>query len=1097
MLTLGSGVSFYAHGASQPVAQEKPAEEEANKWDVSNPPGTWRNISINTDSTTWSFVDVSPNGKTIIFDMLGDIYTLPIKGGVARALTAGIAWNFQPSFSPDGSKIAFISDRGGKDNIWIMNADGSEPQQVSKETEHLIHNPAWSPDGQWIAARKGFVSRRSIAAGEIWMYHVDGGSGLQLVERPNGEDAQKSMGEPAYSPDGRYLYYSQDATSGRVWRYNKDSTGQIFVIKRLDLEKNQSLTLTGGPGGAIRPVPSPDGRSLAFVKRLPNLSSAIFIKDLASGNEKLVFDKLERDLQESAGSHGNIPAFDWTPDGKHLVFWSAGKIHKLNVSNRKLITLNNRVTVSKKVRETLRYPVDVAPDEFRVKMLRWGQVTPGERGAIFQALGHLYRKIGDAEPRRLTQQTEDFEFWPRLSRDGKKLVYTTWNDQSLGRVRVVSSRGGRGKVIVDQPGHYVEPSFSPDGKWVVYRKITGGYLLSPLSSAEPGIYMVPARGGKPIKITDRGVQPQFSADGKRIYFSDSVDRDQALVSVDLAGLDRRVHAKGKKITNFSVSPDGRWLAFTEHFNAYIAPLTATAKPMVLGRSNTSVPVKQVSKRAGDFLAWSADSKALYWTNGATLYSRQVKDAFQFMNGTDSELPEPVATGLDLSFRHPADKPDSLIALVGAKVITMRDADQAQHAIDNGVVLVENNRISAVGKQGEVQIPANAKVLDTRGKTIIPGLIDTHAHGGMGTNEITPQQNWMQYSNLAFGVTTIHDPSNDTTEIFAHAELQKAGQILGPRTYSTGTILYGALSPAHSSEVESLEQAEFHVRRLKEAGAIAVKSYNQLGRDSRQQIIAAAAAMDIMVVPEGGMKFQHNLTHVVDGHTSVEHALPLVDVYDDVKQLWSQTATGYSPTFGVCYGGIMGENYWYDRSDVWRNPRLMRYSPKQFVEPRSMRRVRAPDAHYNHFNVAKTAKALNTLGVPVLIGAHGQREGLAAHWEMWMMHQGGFSPWEAIRGATFDAAKHLGMDKDLGSIEVGKLADLVVIDGDPTENLRRSEYVSYTMINGRLYDVSSMNEIHTGSRQRQAFYFEQPGGNLVPTATAEAIMNKASKHHWVH
>lgn len=294
--------------------------DDNSGYKVSEPPGEWQNIEIDTKTTTWSFLDVSPSGQSFIFDMLGDIYSVPITGGDAKALTSGIPWNFQPSYNPAGDKIAFISDRGGADNIWVMDADGSNAQAVSDEEKHLLHNPAWSPDGQWISARKGFVSARSIAAGEIWMYHYSGGQGVQLVERVGDKNAQKTMGEAAYSPDGRYLYFSQDATEGMVWQYNKDSTGEIFVIKRLDLENGEIDVVTGGPGGAIRPVPSPDGKKLAFIKRLSNFKSAIYIKDLESGNEQAVYKHFERDNQETAGSHGNTVAFSWTPDSKDLVF---------------------------------------------------------------------------------------------------------------------------------------------------------------------------------------------------------------------------------------------------------------------------------------------------------------------------------------------------------------------------------------------------------------------------------------------------------------------------------------------------------------------------------------------------------------------------------------------------------------------------------------------------------------------------------------------------------------------------------------------------------------------------------------------------------
>ncbi|GLS26640.1 amidohydrolase family protein [Marinibactrum halimedae] len=1110
--------------AGRPNAQEKNINEESvneesvneekNKaWDVSAPPGQWRDITIDTQTTTWSFIDVSPDGKTLIFDMLGDIYSLPIAGGEATALTQGIEWNFQPTFSPDGKKIAFISDRDGYDNIWVINADGSEPVQITKETRHNIHNPAWSPDSQWIAARKGTVYSRSIPSGEIWMYHINGGAGVELVNHPDGKKAQKSMGEPAYSPDGKYVYYSKDTTPGWVWQYNKDSTGEIFSIKRLELATGKTDTLTGGPGGAVRPTPSPDGKKVAFVKRLSDFNSAIYIKDLASGNEEAVFNKLERDNQETAGSHGNTTSFEWMPNNRDLVFWTAGKIHRLNTETKAISEIPLHVKTTKQVRKTLRYTVDVAPDEFKTKMLRWAQETPDGKTAIFQTLGHLYQSTientssaSNSQPqqsskkqKRLTKQNDHFEFWPALSRDGKRVVYTTWDDQALGTVRTVSSKGGRGKVLVSAPGHYVEPQFSPDGKWVVYRKITGGYLLSPQWSAEPGIYVVSAKGGTPKKITHTGTHPQFSHDGKRILFSSRGDSGLELKSVDLNGFDERVLAKGEKVTSYTVSPDGQWLAFTEHFNAFVMPFTPAGKPLSVSRNTKSVPVKQVSQRAGEFLHWSADSQSLNWSNGPLLYNRPLKDAFVFFeqNGAKEDSEEANIRTVDLGFTVKADKPNSTLALVGANIVTMKNADTQQEIIKNGVVIVEGNRIVSVTTKDNAKVPENAEVIDVTGKTIIPGLVDAHAHGGAGMEEITPEQNWMQYSNLSFGVTTIHDPSNDTSEIFAHAELQKAGKVIGPRTFSTGTILYGANAPGYTSEVNSLEDAEFHIERLKAAGAISVKSYNQLGRRSRQQIIEAAEKHQIMVMPEGGMKLQHNLNQLVDGHTSIEHALPIAHIYDDIKQLWEQVDTGYTPTFGVAYGGISGENYWYDRTDVWMNERLMRYSPKQFVEPRSMRRTHAPDHHYNHFNVATTAKQLRDKGVRVLIGAHGQREGLAAHWEMWMMEQGGFTPWEAIRGATIDGAIHLGMDNDIGSIEPGKLADLVIIDGDPLTDIRQSEMISHTMINGRLYDVSTMNEVASGNYQRQAFFFEKDGGNQLPTATAKAMEAKMQRHHWRH
>ena len=1066
-------------------------------WSVNEPPGEWQTISIDTREFSWADVDVSPDGRQLVFHMLGDIYRVGIEGGEAEALTDGIAWNFQPRFSPDGRRIAFISDRDGAENIWTMAADGTDPVQVSKEREHLLHNPAWSPDGDYIAARKGYVSRRSIPAGSIWLYHRGGGGGVELVERLHGAQSQKNIAEPNFSPDGRYLYFSQDMTSGTVWQYNKDANSGIFAIRRLDRETGDVETVVSGPGGAIRPSISPDGGKLAFVRRnSETLNSRLMVKDLASGIERTLFDGLDRDKQETSGDMGNYPAYNWLPDGSGLVFWSGGGFHRVGLDGRHA-AIEVRVRTDKQVHPALQRKVQVDADEFDVRMLRWTQLSPDGSTAIYQALGYLWvHDLASDERRRLTRQSEHWEFHPAFSPDGRHVVYTTFDDEALGSVRIAPLGRGRAQVLTTEPGHYVEPSFSPDGKQVTFRKITGGFLTSPNWSQNPGLYVVDSDGRNLRRVLDKGVQPQFSADGTRLMHSrHNEQRHLALFSTDLDGRDEREHLAGEWITEYQVSPDGRWVAFAEHFNTYVAPFFAAGKPLTLGSGAKAFPVRQVSARGGEVLRWSGDSATLRWSYGAQVFERQLSDAFAFLAGAPEELPPPVTSGRDLSFRTAADRPEGRIALVGGRIVTMRDAYEREEIIDNGVVLIEGHRISAVGPADEIDVPADFRVFDASGKTIIPGLVDSHAHGGMSNNQLQPRQNWMQHANLAFGVTTIHDPSNDNWAFFSAAELQRAGQTLAPRMFSTGRILYGALSPGATAKIDSYEDAEFHVRRQRDHGAISVKSYNYLRRDQRQQVLEAGRKLDVLVVPEGGMRLEQNLSQIVDGHTGIEHALSIQLIYDDIRQLWSQTEVVYSPTFGVAYGGLMGEEYWYDRTEVWKNERLMTYTPKSVVHPRSIRRPTAPDEHYNHIHVAEQARKLNELGVPVVIGAHGQLAGLAAHWEVWMMVQGGFTPFQALRGATIDGARYFGMDAEIGSIEPGKLADLVVIDGNPLDDIRSSENVTWTMLNGRLYDAANMNQVAPTATERQPFFFEQEGGDAWQPATMQYFQQLGHDLGW--
>ncbi len=1092
------GGSGFGVPASSSAKAAKAAKAEAPKWEVGSPPGEAVTVTIETSETTWSSVDVSPDGRMILFDMLGDLYTAPIEGGEARALTSGVEWDFQPRFSPDGKEVAFISDRSGGDNLWIVRVDGSGARAVSQEADELVHNPSWSPDGQYLVAKKDFTSTRSIPAGEIWMFHVGGGGGLQITERPNGKKDQKTMAEPAFSPDGRYIYYSQDTTPGQRWDYNKDSTGQIFVIKRFDRERGETEVITGGPGGAIRPVPSPNGKQLAFVRRLPSLTSALYLRDLATGNERPLFDRLDRDLQETNGSHGNSPGFAWTPDSRSVVFWAGGQFHRHEVETGQTSLIPIHVKTQRSIQPALRFPVQVAPEIVRARMLRWVQNSPVDSRVVFQAFGYLW--VADAAgTHRLTSQTDHFEFWPAFSRDGRFVVYTTYDDEALGSVRVVPIDGGSGRIVSPAPGHYVEPQFSPSGDRLVYRKIVGGYLLSPFNAADPGIYVVSREGG-PAKLCVRsGESPHFGSSDARLYFTETADEtDLLLKSVNLDGLDPRTHLKGTAATEFRVSPDDRWVAFTEGWNAWVAPFTATGRTFEISSESKAVPVRRVSARSGRWLHWSGSSDRIYWAHGPTLYSRDLAGAFPKATHDAVDPPEPVASGQELVVELPADRPAGRIALVGGRVVTMRDARRGlREVIDEGVVLLDGPRIAAVGSADEVAVPADARIIDCSGTTVIPGLVDVHAHGAMAQEGLQPRQNWMQYSNLSFGVTTIHDPSNDTASISSAAELQRSGLIVTPRIFSTGTILYGAHAPGYSVKVDSLEDAEFHVRRMKDVGAISVKSYQLPRRDQRQQLLAAARKLGMMVVPEGGAKFEHNLTEIVDGHTGIEHAIPLRIAYDDVLQLWSRTEVGYTPTLGVAYGGLSGETYWYDRSEVWKNERLMRFVPRSVVEPAAMRRLRAPDGHYNHIDVARFAKRLADRGVSVQIGAHGQREGLASHWEIWMLGQGGFDAWEALRAATIQGAWYVGLDGAIGSIEVGKLADLAIVEGNPLAELKDSQRVSQVVLNGRVYDAATLEQVAPDTVPRRPFYFELPGGDTIHPAAAGWYAGEAERLGWNH
>ena len=512
------------------------ADDAKKTWDVNAPPGERREIPIDVRSGTWLSVDVSPDGSRVLFDLLGDIYELPFGGGEAKALTSGMAWDMQPRYSPDGNSIVFTSDRGGGDNLWLMDRNGGSPKQLTKEDFRLLNDPAWHPNGRYVAGRKHFTTRRSLGTGEIWFYNVDGGEGVQVVKRSN-EDYQKELGEPTFSADGRYLYYTQNATPGNRFAYAEDVNDEVFQIKRVELASGETSTAVAGAGGSVRPTPSPDGRYLAFIRRLRTpeaLKTALYTQDLQSGEVKLLYSDLDRDMQETWAVNGLYPRMDWTPDSNSIVFWAGGGIKRLDIASLAVADIPFHVTGTRASIAPPRFQVEVAPDQVQAKMVRFATVSPNGQRVVYESFGKLWiRDVAGGTARQLTSDSSDaFELFPSWSRDGKQIVFVRWNDATLGSIHVVNAGGGKSRAISKQPGHYYQPRFAPKGDAIVVQRAAGGQLTSPAWSTEPGLYRVAVNNGEMRKITDKGRNAHFIDGSDRIYYSE--DAEAAKEARDIA-----------------------------------------------------------------------------------------------------------------------------------------------------------------------------------------------------------------------------------------------------------------------------------------------------------------------------------------------------------------------------------------------------------------------------------------------------------------------------------------------------------------------------------------------------------------------------------
>jgi imidazolonepropionase-like amidohydrolase len=870
---------------------------------------------------------------------------------------------------------------------------------------------------------------------------------------------------------------------------------------RRDLLTGREVRAVSVQGGSVRPEISPDGRTLAYIRRV-RLQSFLYLRDLESGRDRQLFGNVDKDLQEAWAIHGLYPQYAWTPDGKSILIWGEGKIWRVDVSSGKGEQVPFHARVEQTLNDAVRFPRKIHTERFPVKMLRDVRVSPDGKLVVYSALGHLYvRPLPDGEPRRLTARAaqttssngngngaqapgsqpargvDTFEFFPAFSRDGQWIVYTTWADEQHGRIRVIRPDGSGGREVVSRPGHYVEPSFSPDGRLIVYRQVGGDLTRGPYYAKDQGIYVVPAAGGEPLLARESGAEPEFDHTGARIYVRETRNEKYTLLSIGVPtvsspvpGRDEIEHVRSDNATQFAPSPDGKWVAFEERFRTFVAPFPRTGRPIDIGPTTQAYPVQRVSRDAGFYLHWSGDNTKLYWALGPELFTRDVA------SGSSRTETAPETSGVQIGFTAASDAPSGSIALVGARVITMGGLKPGPIAgtpgvVENATVVIEGNRITAVGPSSSVSVPPGAKRVDVKGKTIMPGLIDVHAHLGGESAGLLAQTSWTLAANLAFGVTTSHDPSNDSETVFTNAELIRAGAKLGPRLFSTGTILYGAETP-FKAVVETYDDALSHLRRQKAMGAISVKSYNQQRRDARQMLVKAARDTEMLNVPEGGSLLYMNQTHVLDGHTGVEHSLPVPRLYKDTIQLFAKSQVGYTPTLIVGYGGLSGEYYWYQHTNVWENERLLTFIPREIVDARSRRRTMAPENDFNHVLIAKGAKQIADAGGSVQLGAHGQLQGLGAHWELWMLQQGGMSPMEALRAATIDGARYLGMDAEIGSLEKGKLADLVVLDHNPLENIRHSESIGMVMLNGRLYDGKTLAEVGTESAPAPAFWWKR-------------------------
>ncbi len=1037
-----------------------------------------RAAKFRTDEGTWLSLDVSPDGRTIVFDLAGDLYTLPTSGGNATRITDGPGYDAQPRFSPDGKRIVFVSDRSGSENLYTVAPDGVELRAFTTGEGQRYASPEWTPDGQYIVVSRGHYTAVSE---DLYLYRKDRAVGTQLnvsadasepsVHARGGIRGQEFLGA-AFGPDVRFLYFS---TKGE----GPGSRSQpLWWIARYDFETGEQKVVSRASGGAVRPLVSPDGKWIVYATRYDGGTSFRLV-NLDTQRESWLIHGVQRDQQENyTNTRDLMPGSAFTPDGRAIITAYDGKIWRVEVPSGKATMIPFTADVDVQLGELVHFEYSLNDSILTVMGIRDPQLSSNNRRVVFTALDRLYvMDLPNGTPRRLTQ-SEVGEYHPVWSPDGRWIAYVTWDDLNGGAVYRMRTDGrGAPERLTRQGGYYSRVNYDRSGKRLLVwrsvqppepRRAYSQWFVSPAES-EPSLVWLPATGGDlTVIIREEG---EFQPD-RRPYFvaGDSTRVYAGVESVRWDGSDRRQHLRDNSSARKMFSPDGKrvfrrdtevelWLGTTPLARHVPFELAPPGFPL-LGRR-----VSQ-TRTLVEFPAWSPDGSKLIWAGGRFLFVydiargdsavadsvRRAEDSAASRNGVANE-----AERIEVKISLPKDRPTGVLALRNTRIITMR----GDEVIERGDLVITDHRITAVGAAGTVRIPAEARVVDLAGATIMPGLVDIHAHP-TPPDDIHSRQPWQYAAALAYGVTTTRDPMSGwgRSDVLTYSALVESGEMLGPRIFFTGPGVTD-----HAGRFRTLDGAREVLRRFAEYYALStVKQYNTGDRRARQHFLLAAKELRLTPTAEGGGDFKKNVTEAIDGYAGTEHAYTVTPLFKDMVEIIARSGITYTPTLLIALPA--SDVYMYAKHQrMYHDRKLRRFVPQAELDSRFLRhRQWLADSQYAHERIAAQAAKIVRAGGRVGLGGHGQLPGLGEHFELWLLQSGGMSNMEALRCATRFGAEAIGLGKNLGSLEPGKLADLIVLDKNPLEDIHNTLSIRLVMKNGRLYGGETLDEIWPRHRE---------------------------------
>ena len=1042
-----------------------------------------RELNFETREGTWMSPDISPDGSQIVFELLGDLYSIDAKGGRARPIATGMPFDSQPVFSPDGRDIAFLSDRSGREELWIAHADGSEPREVTNlRGDPILTSPSWSADGRTI-----FVSLFHPEYVAFELLSVDIASGASKVLVPIGDPSANSTVGAQASRDGRWLYYASQVPP-------KDSQPPGWVIRRRDLSSGREETLVEPPrsyrpdlvvGTFFRPLPSPDGRLLVYATRYGS-EMWLRVLDLETRSDRWLARLEQHDELESSPWRDLAPHYAFTPNGNSLIVNDGGRLERIGISDGAKTDIPFDVQVRLPLGPLNRPVIREETGPVQARIIQGPSLSPDGKRLAFSALGYIFtlELDGKSKPRRLTKDKIG-EYQPSWSPDGRSILYVRWTARTSGDIWLVDARGhGAPKRLTSVSAYYTNPVFTPDGRRIVAIGSSNDVRMhrymeyGPLRDAD--LMIMPASGGKPIRIAsgNMGGIPHFGPDHSRV----EVLFEDGLNSVDLDGRGRRllVQVTGPgyyfqpgrvPVDDLRLSPDGKWLLAQIAQQLYLLALPSTPGTTI-DLAEPGVEHRKLTDIGADFFQWSSSGGRIGWSIGSAWFSRplssvHLENATSVDQTADPGDPREISAEVTV----PRARAQGALLLSGATLLTMGP----QGTVPKADILVVNGRIAAVGKQGSIALPKGAKTRDVTGKWILPGFIDDHDHVADIRRGILDLQSWGVAANLAYGITTAFDPSTLSIDMLAYQDLIDAGLMTGSRIRSTGPAIFSFNEFASKAEVDRVLDRYRDYYRLAN-----IKLYRTGNRRVREWVAASAREHGLRVTTEGANSDKLDLTQVQDGVSGSEHALQATPLYRDVIQLMSGSGVSYNTTLMIEGGG---QDYFVVDRKPNRDPKLNRFAPRFIIDMKTRKRDwrDLDDDQFPAF--ALGARKVMLAGGIVGMGSHGEIPGLGFHWEMEAHVMGGWTPAEVLRAATLGSAEAIGRESDLGSLESGKIADMVILDRDPLTDIRNTLAISMVMEGGRLYDGSTLDQLWPVERPfpRPWYWDDRPPGTPDPGA----------------